>query len=207
MALARQFEASATRGSTEIDGVRLQVREAGAGRPVVVIGGGTQADALLSGLSERNRVIAIDTSGATSARELARGVAQVLTKLAVERASAIGVSGGASIALAHAILAPDRIDKLILLSPPAALDAELRAGLSQIKAPTLVMVGTRDRSGAAETMRAIKEQAGACHVLLIYDAGDAILVDRPEACIPPISEFLERGVEFVVCHESQVIRR
>jgi pimeloyl-ACP methyl ester carboxylesterase len=178
---------------------------------VFTAGDGARLDPLLNGLAERNHLFAIDVAGAgaMTAHDLARNLSQGLARLGLERFSAIGVSRGAPIALGLAVFAPKQIDKLILLSPPplAGSGEDLYAGVAKIEAPTLVLVGTRDRSGSAETARTLREKIGACHLLLIYDAREAVAVDRPEACLSPIGEFLDRGAEFVVCHESQMIRR
>ncbi len=211
MAQARQPDRLSTGATIEIDGVQLRVREAGSGRPLVVLGDDGQIDALRNGLAKHNRVLAIEVSGGEGldARKLAEAAAAALARMKLEQFSVIGISRGAALALTLAVFAPHQIDKLILMSPPpmAALDEEVRAGLAQVAAPTLVMVGSRDRSGGAETMRALREKIAACHLLLVYDAGEAIAAERPDACLTPIGEFLERGIEFVVCHESQVIRR
>jgi pimeloyl-ACP methyl ester carboxylesterase len=213
MAQAKQVDALAPKESIEIDGIRLQVREAGSGRPLVVLtaGDGTQIDVLFNGVAERNHLFAIDVAGggAMAARDLAGHVSQGLARLGLDRFSAIGISRGAPIALAQAIFAPKQIDKLILLSPPpwSGRDEELGASLPKVEAPTLVLVGTRDHSGSVETGRLLRGKIGACHLLLVYEAGAAMAVDRPDACLSPINEFLDRGPEFVVCHESQMIRR
>ncbi len=213
MSQTKQVDALAPKGTIEVNGIRLQVREAGSGRPLVVLtaGDGAQIAPLLNGLAERNHLFVIDVAGAgaMTAHDLARNLSQGLVRLGLERFSAIGVSRGAPIALGQAIFAPKQIDKLILLSPPplAGSDEDLYAGLPKVTAPTLVLVGTRDRSGSVETARVLREKIGACHLLLVYDAREAIAVDRPDACLSPINEFLDRGLEFVVCHESQVIRR
>lgn len=213
MGQAKQLDALAPKGNIEVNGIRLQVREAGSGRPLVVLtaGDGAQLDPLLKGLAERNHLFAIDIAGAgaVTAHDLASNLSQGLARLGLEHFNAIGVSRGVPIALGQAIFAPQQIDKLILLSPPplAASDEDLYADVAKIEALTLVLVGTRDRSGSAETARLLREKMGACNLLLIYDAGEAAAVDRPEACLSPIGEFLERGAEFVVSHESQIIRR
>lgn len=210
---AKQIDALASKGTIEVNGNRLDVREAGSGRPLVVLTAGDQAwiDPLLNDLAEHNHlfVLEVPRAGAMTEQDLARSVSQGLARFGLDRFSVIGASRGASIALALAIFAPEQVDKLILLSPPPlpGRDEELRASLARVEAPTLVLVGTRDRSGSAETARVLREKIGACQLLLVYDASDAIAVDRPDACLSPIKEFLDRGVEFVVCHESQVIRR
>jgi pimeloyl-ACP methyl ester carboxylesterase len=212
MAQAKQIDPLVSKRTIEVDGVGLEVREAGKGRPLVVISAGEQArlDPFVNGLGARNRLFMIDVAGAgaTAERDLARCVSQGLARLGLDRFSVIGMSRGAPIALALAIAAPQQVDKLILLALPpwSGRDEDLRAGLPRIEAPTLVLVGTRDRSGAAETARMLKEKISACQLLLIYDASETIAVDRPDACLSPIDEFLDRGVEFVVCHESQIIQ-
>jgi pimeloyl-ACP methyl ester carboxylesterase len=88
----------------------------------------------------------------------------------------------------------------------AVQQPELSAKLCEIKAPTLVLVGTRDRSGSREAGRLCREQIPACYLVLVYDAGHAIAADRHDACLSPISDFLEQGEGFIVSHESQMIR-
>ena len=213
MGQAKQFDAPASRATIEVNGIRLQVREGGTGGPLVVFSAGDEAQIapLLNGLAERNHLFAIDVAGAgaMTAHDLTRNLSHGLARLGLESFSVIGVSRGAPIALGQAIFAPKQIDKLILLSPPprTAADNDLYAGVAKVEAPTLVLVGTRDRSGSADTARLLREKIGTCHLLLIYDAHEAITADRPEACLSPIGEFLERGAEFVVCHESQMLRR
>ena len=69
----------------------------------------------------------------------------------------------------------------------------------------MVMIGTRDRSGAMDTGRLLRGKIRSCHFAMIYDADREVLSDRPQACLIPIREFLDRGEEFIVCHESQII--
>ena len=210
--MAQATELDSAPGTTiEIDRVRFQIRATGSGRPLVIFGGQTQAGALIGGLAAHHRVLAIEIANdePLGARQLAETAANALARLKLDGVSVIGISRGAELALALALVAPNQIDKLILLAPPrlAALDEAVLAELIQVKAATLVMVGSNDRSGAVETMRALREKIPACQILLIYGAGEAIVSDRPDACISPITEFLARGIEFVVCHESQLLRR
>jgi len=208
MGQARQNDALVVKGTIEVNGGGLEVREAGSGRPLIVISAGDQAQIvpLVNGLAENNRVLAIDVSAAE--RAPASSVLQGLSRFGVERFSVIGISRGVPLAIAIAIAAPNQIDKLIMMSPPpwSEIDDQLLAGLPTVAAPTLVLVGTSDRSGSADSARKLREKIGASQLLLIYDAGALIAADRPDACASPIGEFLDHGVEYVVCHDSQKIR-
>ncbi len=110
--------------------------------------------------------------------------------------------------MAQAVYTPEQVQRLVFLSPALASvqHPELGARLREVKAPTLVLVGTRDRSGAREAGHICRAQIPACHLLLVYDAGHAIAADRREACLAPIGEFLEQGEGFIVFHDSQMIR-
>jgi len=208
MAQAKQSDAFVSKGTIEVNGAGLEVREAGSGRPLIVLSAGEQAhiDPLVKCLAQNNRVFVIDVSAAE--RAPGSSILNGLSRFGVERFSVIGISRGVPLALAIAIAAPDQIDKLILMSPPpwSNIEEQLRASLPTVAAPTLLLVGTSDRSGSADSARKLRETIGASQLLLIYDAGALIAADRPDACASPIGEFLDRGVEFVVCHDSQKIR-
>ena len=196
-------------GTLEADGVRLRYAEAGSGEPLVVFGSGDGElfDPLLIKLAGHNRVIALEkNTGGAPVDDLAAKVSRGLVRLGVERHSVMGIAGGAAIALAAAIAAPARIDKLILLSPEWRQSAEPAIDLAQVKAPTLVIAGTEDNSGSVEAGRLCRERIRSCHLLLVYDAGHAVARDRLEACARAIADFLEQGEMFAVSRESQMIR-
>ncbi|MGH7906455.1 MAG: alpha/beta fold hydrolase [Candidatus Binataceae bacterium] len=192
------------------DKTKMTFTEIGSGDPVVVLGGKEAVSPLVNELSRHNRVLTIDQTGAGRIvdRALAGSIAQALTEFGVDRYSVIGLSEGALIAIELAIFSPKPVKRLILISPPAIAqsDAELYERLANIEAPALVMIGTRDRSGAADSARILRSKMRSCHLSLIYDAGRDLISDRPQACIAPIGEFLESGEEFIVCRESQMIR-
>jgi pimeloyl-ACP methyl ester carboxylesterase len=161
-------------------------------------------------LATRYRVITLDVPSFAEEKngDFARQLAQALAQRGVASFSLIGVSGGATYALRQAIGTPDIVQRLVLVSPPLASvqKPQLELKLSNVKAPTLVLVGTRDHSGSRAAGHACRSQIPTCHLLLVYDAGQAIITDRQEACLAPIREFLDRGEGFIVSHESQLIR-
>jgi pimeloyl-ACP methyl ester carboxylesterase len=203
-------EMKAKPGTLEADGLRVHYFEAGSGEPMIVFPDrdGELFDSLLDKLAERNRVIAFDLSagGTITPRDVAAKLSHGLPRLGVDRYAVMGVAAGASLALAQAIAAPEQIDKLILLSPQFARSTEAVANLAQVKAPTLVLVGTRDASGSIEGGRLCREKIRVCHLSFVYDAGHAVASDRLEACADPIADFLDQGEQFIIFRESQMIR-
>jgi pimeloyl-ACP methyl ester carboxylesterase len=199
-------------GVLECNGLPMRYAESGEGPPVVIFPAGDDAlfADLAAGLATHNRDIVFDApaSGGGKLQGLVEHVAQSLARLEIMSFSVIGVSQGATLALAYTVYAPERIHRLILLSPLLASvqHSELEAKLRAVKAPTLVLVGTRDRSGSQDAGRVLREQMPSCHLLLVYDAGHAIATERCAACVSPISEFLTHGEGFIVSHESQMIR-
>jgi pimeloyl-ACP methyl ester carboxylesterase len=199
-------------GVLECNGLTIRYAESGEGQPVVLFpaGDGALFDDIAAGLATRHRVIALDVAvfGLEKIQDFAESLSQSLARLGVASFSVIGVSRGATPALAQAAYTPEQVERLVLFSPSLASvqHPELRTRLREVKAPTLVLVGTRDRSGAREAGRICREQIPSCHLLLVYDAGHIIVADRREACLSPLGEFLEQGEGFIVFHESQMIR-
>jgi pimeloyl-ACP methyl ester carboxylesterase len=199
-------------GILDCNGVSIRYVESGAGEAVVIFSVSPDAlfDEVAEGLATRYRVIVLNVpvSGVGKLQACAEHVSQALAQLGVKSFSVIGISQSAAFALAQVVYTPAQVHRLVLLSPPLAAvqHPELEARLGKVKAPTLVLVGTRDRSGSREAGRLCRERIPTCHLLLVYEAGHAIAVDRREACLSPISEFLEQGEGFIVSHESQLIR-
>ncbi|MBF6568818.1 MAG: alpha/beta hydrolase [Candidatus Binataceae bacterium] len=189
----------------------ISFAEIGSGEPIVVVGekDAASAGSLFDHLATKNRVLTMDWPSAAQItdRDLPASIAHTLAESGVDRYSVIGLSSGVPIAIGLAILIPKLINRLILISPPpiATSDAALYEDLSKIEAPSMVMIGTRDRSGAMDTGRLLRGKIRSCHFAMIYDADRDVLSDRPQACLIPIREFLDRGEEFIVCHESQII--
>ena len=77
-------------------------------------------------------------------------------------------------------------------------DAPLAAALRQIKARTLVVMGTRDTIAPVIVAHRIKAAVQNAHLSFIYGAAHALEYDAPARVGPLISGFLDRGEAFIV---------
>ncbi|MBV8361480.1 MAG: alpha/beta hydrolase [Deltaproteobacteria bacterium] len=195
----------------EIDGLSIGYFDAGNGNPMIVFPAkdGELADPLLlKKLAESHRIISLNLSSRdfTSANQVAEKLPGALTSIGIERCSVMGISTGARPAIELAISASERVDRLILISPLHLTKGAELPDLAGIKSATLVLVGTRDIAGAIEAGRLCREKIPSCHLSFVYGAGHALAGDRPEACLDPITQFLEQGEQFIIFRESQVLR-
>lgn len=108
--------------------------QAGAGDPLLCLHGlgGTKASFLptVSALAEHHRVIAVDLPGfgdsvkplgaAYDAAFFARSMVSLMDAMGIDDAHLAGNSMGGRVALEMGLLAPDRVDRLVLLSPALA---------------------------------------------------------------------------------------
>jgi pimeloyl-ACP methyl ester carboxylesterase len=149
----------------------------GQGMPLVLIGGlGTDITpyaGIIDWLAQRFQVLAFDNRGAGRTDKpnapytiglMADDTAGLMEALSIERTYVVGISMGGRIALELALRHPGRVAKLVLVSTSAVgrgkqasvgYDASSRIG--EIRAPTLILHGRRDKSmplEAAERMRA-----------------------------------------------------
>jgi len=218
--------AAFTEHFVQADGLRIRYLEAGQGNPVVVLhgSGGLTPSPLDNLLARQFRVIACEipdlsrpTVDERSQRDLARTLAKAVTAMGLERYGLVSTSAGTPLALWQAIEAQERIDALVLISPAALFpagrtaagggndDTELERGLGDLRAATLVLIGTRDETIPPETGRLYVERIPNCYYVLVYDAGQVIEADRPEALFAAVRDFLERRETFVVNRGSTVI--
>ena len=84
-------------------------------------------------------------------------------------------------------------------------DRDLETQLPRLKAPTLVVFGTRDRMIPPEMGHLYKELIPNCHLVLVYDAGHAIGAERPEAFVEVVADFLARHEAFVISRTETII--
>jgi pimeloyl-ACP methyl ester carboxylesterase len=133
----------------------ISAAEAGTGPPLLALHGlgGTKASFLptLGALGDAFRVIAVDLPGfgdsvkpvraAYDAPYFARAMTAVLDAAGIDRAHVAGNSMGGRVALEMALTAPDRVDRLVLLSPAMAwLRSRRFAPVVRLLRPELSMV-------------------------------------------------------------------
>ncbi|MEU3644962.1 alpha/beta hydrolase [Lentzea sp. NPDC034063] len=117
---------------TSFDGTELAYREAGDGVPLVVLAGGpgraSEYLETLGGLDASRRLVVLDNRGTGSSDEpadpftyrrdmLVRDVEMLRRHLGLDVIDVLGHSAGAGIAMGYAADYPDRVGKLVLLTP------------------------------------------------------------------------------------------
>ena len=84
-------------------------------------------------------------------------------------------------------------------------DAEAEQRVSEIQCSTLVVFGSQDKLVSREAASIYRAKIPNCNVSIVYDAGHAILAERPEALISTVLDYVERRETFVVGNQSRVI--
>ena len=202
--------AAVREGAVEANGLRLRYLDGGQGPSLVHLQTArdwrfTRAHEALA-LHFRIVVAEVPDGGEAAAR----AVITLATTLGVGPFNLLGSRAAAEAALRLALVAPDRVETLILEAPfPAAADGlsrredDLMAQLGRLAVPTLVVRGTRD--GAGDVTALYAERIPNCHLVFVYDAGPAISEDRPEAFAEVVADFAERRDAFVVSRTQTVI--
>jgi pimeloyl-ACP methyl ester carboxylesterase len=118
--------------------VRLRFRDEGEGMPVIFIHGWTVDldvwNPQAANLSGSMRVIRFDrrgfglSQGTPSVAADIEDIETLLDRLAIQRASLVGTSQGARVALAFAMRLPDRVAAIVLDGPPDEVGAQDAAG-------------------------------------------------------------------------------
>jgi pimeloyl-ACP methyl ester carboxylesterase len=142
--------------------------------------------------------------------EAADWVAESIADLAQDRYGVVGVSGGASVAVRHALRSPERVAVLVLVSPLIVSptnpsDTQLADRLGEIRCPTLAVFGQEDSLVSGNAASVYRERIPNCNIAFVYDAGHAIPTERPAALLNLVADFLERRETFIVQNRSSVI--
>ena len=80
-----------------------------------------------------------------------------------------------------------------------------RRGCAGLEMPALVLFGTQDSVIPPEMGRVYKELIPNAHLMFVYDAGHALMVERPEAFAEVVADFLERTDAFVISRTKTVV--
>lgn len=128
--------------TVSVDGLRMHYELAGAGPPLVLIGGLgldlSEYGQLIDALAPHYRVLAFDNRGAGrtekpdepyTVRQMAGDTAGLMQALGVERAHVVGMSLGGRIALDLALAHPQRVRSLVLVSTSARVERRWTIGL------------------------------------------------------------------------------
>jgi pimeloyl-ACP methyl ester carboxylesterase len=152
-----------------------------------------------------------------STREIARTLDRAAAAAGLERYVLVAGLANAPTALWQAIEGNERVEALVLIAPEGRVadgrtaangieqDRDLERRLEEIKAPTLVLLGTNEETVPPEMARAYAQRIPTAYVVLVYDAGDAIETERPEALLGALRDFVERREKFVVNSASTAI--
>jgi pimeloyl-ACP methyl ester carboxylesterase len=84
-------------------------------------------------------------------------------------------------------------------------DTMLEEGLRGLAMPALVLFGTRDVVIPPAMGRHYLELIPDAHLVFVYDAGHALMVERPEAFTEVVTDFLERTDAFIINRIKTVI--
>jgi pimeloyl-ACP methyl ester carboxylesterase len=173
--------------------------------PLVRLRGASDPSPADDPLARQFRVIALETPP-QHGPESGRAIGRALEEHGLTDVDLIASGDSSAAALWLALAEPERVRALVLESPTAiGRDAELERRLPEIAAPTLVLFGTGDRAGAQDTGRVYTTLIPNSHLVFVYDAGEAIGRDRPEAFAEVVADFLERHEAFIINRTPTVI--
>ena len=101
-------------------------------------------------------------------------------------------------------MAARRLTFLRRLRGPAR-DTVLEERLRRLRVPTLVLFGTQDGVVPAAMGRVYKQLIPDAHLVFVYDAGHALMVERPEAFAEVVTDFLQRTDGFIISRTKTVV--
>jgi pimeloyl-ACP methyl ester carboxylesterase len=210
----RRSERGSERRSAIAPGrARLHYLDVGTGELIVVLQNSSEQPALVERLAEQFRVIAFQPNSEIEPSKAAADIDQVAANLAVTGYSVIAGLEHARAGIALATSCADRVNALVLIAPDAELLAEVsdpngvaaNVRLDEITAPTLALFGTLQGAPAFEFGRTLARSITKCFYTLVYDSGCAIGIDRPQALVTLVLDFMKWKDSFVVGHHGSEI--
>jgi hypothetical protein len=189
-----------------VDGNEFRYAVAGSGNAVLLLQRVLNR-ALADQLAANFHVITIEVRESGRDLRVSKVLGKITNHLSISKYCLISGSELASPAIAHALEYSDSVEALVLVAPMSGASDGTSAELplEEIKAPTLVLFGTRDQVAAPETGRIFARRIAKCFYTLVYDSGHDIAADRPQALGVVVRDFLQHREKFVVEHESSAI--
>jgi pimeloyl-ACP methyl ester carboxylesterase len=196
---------SRSQGANGINGTELRHTDSGSGNAVLLLQT-AQKSALADRLAQDFRLVTLDLHDCKPERNLAEAIGRTARQLGIAKYCLIAESELAELAIAHATGSGDSVEALVLLAPAyPSNDNSDDLRLEEIRAPTLVLFGTRDQVVPPETGRNYARRIPKCFYTLVYDAGHDIGIDRPQSLYAVVRDFLEHREKFIIPHGSSAI--
>tara|TARA_B100000745_G_scaffold286479_1_gene222427 strand:- start:538 stop:1326 length:789 start_codon:yes stop_codon:yes gene_type:complete len=84
-------------------------------------------------------------------------------------------------------------------------DSEVESRLGDVQCATLSLFGLADKTVESQATAIYREKIPNSNVSIVYDAGHLIALDRPEALIDAVTDYVERRETFIVGRQRQII--
>jgi pimeloyl-ACP methyl ester carboxylesterase len=178
--------------------------KAGIQQAVVWLGDRERSSALRALVAAQFRVVFADAPAA---------IEKSASTLGADRFNLVAEAGSAAAALRFALDHPATVAAVALLAPTLikadgqAVDEDLAARLGTLKPPLLALFGTKDPIAPPEAGRHYRQRLANANVVFVYDAGQAMSDERPEAVAELVIDFLHRRDQFVVRQASDQLYR
>lgn len=185
----------------------LRWRAMGRGDLVIDLVTGAAPDRFHELLARQFQVVSLEAAsvGSTAADELRTVLGEVTAATGHKRFNFVFRGVALPLVLDALRRCPDLVETIVLMAPPREADAGAIDALSGVAPRSLVLSGTRGADSPPEAGSRFRARMPGCHYVLVYDAGDAIEADRPEATASVVGDFLSRRERFIVAHASGLI--
>lgn len=186
---------------------RPRWRTLGHGDLVIDLVTGAAPDRFHQELARRFQVVSLEAAGIGPADSdgLKTLLREVMAATSHTRFSLVFRGAALSLVLDALRGFPDMVEALVLMAPPREADAGAIDAFSGVARRSLVLSGTRGVESPPEAGSRFRARATGCHYVLVYDAGDTIEIDRPEATASVVGDFIGRRENFIIAHASGLI--
>ena len=172
--------------------VRL-IDEAGQGPALVVLRIVASPSKSVAVLAKDFRVLSFAIDPKAGTLDAVRDLDAALAERNVTEAGIVADTSAASTAIAFAVARPGLAQSVALLSPSGSV-----GDVSNLKAPVLAMFGTTDATRSADAAKTFCRSIPNCRLVYVYDAGQAVDDERPEAVSAALQDFAVRREGYLV---------